>query len=731
MSKKSKLRKASKGYIKVTDSNNKTFTISQEEIMAKMREMGYERLIKEVVCKTVKPVKQKDADEYAQIIDRWMPPEHGIGALRELAKRYVAVVGMPLKTMRTPLTAIFCADHGVAEENVSAYPPETTLHMATNYVISKGGAANAFANFTQAALGVFDVGINEDTSQLPIDSTMKLGYGTQNAAKGPAMTREQASASVMAGIAVASQAAKNDFTVLLPGEMGISNTTASAAITAIMCGISPELATGRGTNISDQRLQTKIATVKKMLEVNQPDASDPFDVLAKVGGFELGAIAGLIIGGASSGMLTILDGFNTGAAALIAAAICPAVKDYMAASHIGGEPGHKYVLDKLGLTPIMKLDLKLGEAIGSSLVADLLVKTMISTANLTKSDEIKMTFMDKMNWHSIPDDSVTLTDKTFDYYTKTMPDLDKEAMEACQSRLDNLAKPIYSLGALEKIAAQLSGIMGEELPDTDTARALLLFGLDKLSHQEVRAGAEKRLPESIKQWIKAGGELTPHMLYNCPDYMANPADWEGYDDKNQAYTFEQASLIQGFAQATGVTLQSSHLFLGHTQMDAFEYGRLQGEKLALKNGILGVSMIDGRPENIEAIAHALLNEDGSLRYDTTSFLSHLTENQQLLVSATMGAMLAAAHNHTLVVLDNEATVAVARYVVTMLPELEQFLLPVQPNLYQMDIKASGVTAIAGISLVLASLHMLNDMKTFSEAQVAVANDGPGKGKQVN
>ena len=213
--------------------------------------------------------------------------------------------------------------------------------------------------------------------------------------------------------------------------------------------------------------------------------------------------------------------------------------------------------------------------------------------------------------------------------------------------------------------------------------------------------------------------------------MANPADWEGYDDKNQAYTFEQASLIQGFAQATGVTLQSSHLFLGHTQMDAFEYGRLQGEKLALKNGILGVGMIDGRPENIEAIAHALLNEDGSLRYDTTSFLSHLTENQQLLVSATMGAMLAAAHNHTLVVLDNEATVAVARYVVTMLPELEQFLLPVQPNLYQMGIKASGVTAIAGISLVLASLHMLNDMKTFSEAQVAVANDGPGKGKQVN
>lgn len=731
MSKKSKLRKTGIGNIVVEDANHKRITISKEEIMAKMRELGHERIIKEVICRTVKPVKKKDAEDYAHIVDRWLPPEHGLGALRELALRYVSIVGMPLKSMRTPFTAIFCADHGVAEENVSAYPSETTLHMATNYVISKGGAANAFANFTQSSMAVLDVGINGDTSQLPIDSTMKIGYGTQNSTKGPAMTREQAATSVMVGITVANHASQHDFSVLLPGEMGISNTTASAAITAVMCGISPEEATGRGTNISEQRLQTKIATVKKMLEVNQPDASDPFDVLAKVGGFELGAIAGLIIGGASNNMLTILDGFNTGAAALIAAAICPAVKDYIAASHIGGEPGHRYVLNKLGLTPVMKLDLKLGEAIGSSILADLLIKAMISSANLTKPDEIKMTFMDQMNWHSIPDDSVTLTDKTFDYYTKTMPELDREAMEACQTRLDNLAKPIYSLGAIEKIAAQVSGILGEELPGTDTKRALLLFGLDKLKHQEVREGAKKRLPESIKRWIEAGGELTPKMLYNCPDYMADPADWEGYDDKNQAYTFEQAALIHGFAMATGVSLQASHLFLGHTQMDAFEYGRLQGEKLALKNGILGIGMIDGRPENIESIAHNLLNEDGSLRYEATEFLAHLTENQQLLVSATMGAMLAAAHNHTLVVLDNEATVAVARYVVTMLPELEPFLLPVQPNLYQMNIKASGVTAIAGISLVLASLHMLNDMKTFSEAQVAVANDGPGKGIQIN
>ncbi|MGM9540877.1 nicotinate-nucleotide--dimethylbenzimidazole phosphoribosyltransferase [Anaerovibrio sp.] len=705
-------------------------TISMEEAMEKIRQLSHEQII-QALCRSIEPSKKKDAEAFGNVVDKWLPQEHGIGSLKDIAMRYVAVVGMPLKTIRTPFTAIFCADHGVAAENVSAYPPETTLHMATNYVISKGAAANAFSNFTRSGMTVVDMGINGDTSQLPIDSTMKIACGTQNSAQGPAMTREQAAASIMAGIAVAAEAAKGDFSILLPGEMGIANTTASAAITAVMCGLPAEEATGRGTNISDQRLQAKIATVKKILDVNQPDASDPLDVLAKVGGFELGAIAGLILGGACNSMVTILDGFNTGAAALIATALCPNLKDYLIASHIGGEQGHRHVLNKLGLAPVMKLDLKLGEAIGSSLVADLLIKTLIATANLTKSDDEKMAFMDKMNWNSIPVESVTLTDKTFDYYTNTMPELDKKAMEDCQTRLDNLAKPIYSLGVVEKIATQLSGILGEELPHTDTGRALLLFGLDKVNHREAKSGAEKRLPDSIKKLVNAGVELTPKMLFDCPDYMSNPAEWEGYDEKNQAYTFEQAALINGFAQMSGTSLQASHLFLGHTQMDAFEYGRLQGEKLALKNGILGIGMIDGRPENIEAIAKALIAEDGSLRYEATSFLNNLTENQQLLASAVLGAMISAAHNHTMIVLDNEATVAVARYAVNMLPELEPFLLPIQPNLYQMNIKASGITALAGISLVTASLHMLNDMKTFSEAQVAVANDGPGKGRQVN
>ncbi|MBQ1941522.1 MAG: nicotinate-nucleotide--dimethylbenzimidazole phosphoribosyltransferase [Selenomonadaceae bacterium] len=637
---------------------------------------------------------------FTKALDKYVDPAYGLGELKELGKKYAGAAGYPRKSIESPFMPIFCADHGVAQENVSAYPPETTLHMAANYVISQGAAANAFANFTRGSICVFDMGINGDTSSLPINKAFKIGNGTANAAQGMAMSRHDAVKSLLSGIHIACQAYQQGCTVFLPDEMGISNTTASAAITAVMCGISPEEATGRGTNISDERLQKKIATVKKMLEVNQPQADDPVGVLAAVGGYELGAIAGLIIGGAMNGVLTILDGFNTSAAALIATAISPAITDFLAASHIGGERGHKYALEKLGLKPVMKLDIKLGEAIGSSLVADLLVKTLLTTSYLHLPDMGKEQLMKKVEWDNMPRDSVTLTDKTFNYYTDTMPSLSKDAMEGCQKRLNTLSKPIYSLGHIEKIARQLSGILDEDLPNLKTRKTLLLFGLDKYDHKKI-VGAD-------------------------PDDIAIDLS---YDEKKQAYTFEQACLLNGYADLSHIKLEAGHLYMGHSQMDAFEYGRQMGEDLSLHSEIIGLALIDGRPKLIQEIADALINPDGSLKYSSTSWIAHLNEQQQLLVSAGLGAMVAAAHNRSLVVLDNDAVVAIARYAVQMLPDLEPFLLPVQPTLYQMDIKAPGITALAGMALVDAALHALNDMKTFTETQVAVANDGPGKGLQ--
>ncbi len=632
-------------------------------------------------CAGILPADQKAAAEFAGQLDKALPPTCSLGQLREIALRYTAAVGNP-KITRLPITLIFCADHGVAEENVSAYPPETTLHMTTNYMISKGAAANAFSNFVHSQFLVADMGIRGDAGSLPALLHWKIASGTKNSARGAAMSRQEAVQSLCSGILLGRELAAAGCTIMLPGEMGIANTTTSAAITAALCGLPAEKTTGRGTNISDMRLKKKIAIVEQILQVNQPNAADPVDVLAKTGGFELGAIAGLILGAASQRAVTVLDGFNTGAAALIAAALCPNVKDYLIASHLGGEQGHPHILKELGLSPVMTLDIKLGEAIGSTLTADLLIKTLVGAASLHASQEEQGGLLGLLRECSISPKPIILTDKTFDFYTNTMPAPDKNAMEKCQLRLDNLAKPIYCLGTIEKIAVQLSGILGEELPGTDTGRALLLIGTDNT----------------------------------------------GTAQGSSIHTGAQGIMLSSFAKHTGVNVTTGNLTLGHSQMDAFEFGRREGERLALSSGIVGLGMAD-TPASLENIADILLSPDGSLRWDTTSFLSSLDSSQQLMAAAVLGAMVAAAHNRSLVILDDAATAAVAGYAVRMLPELKDFLLPIQPQLYQMDIKAPGITALAGISLAVASLHALNDMKTFAEAQVAVANDGPGKGKQ--
>lgn len=643
--------------------NSETYPVSLEMLQATIAK--------------IKPVQQEAADIFAQELVHWLPEEQGFGSLKEVAQRYVAATGLPIK-LAAPATVICCADHGVAAENVSAYPPETTLNMATNYLISRGAAANAFSNFVGSNLWVADLGINADTSKLPGMLQMRVANGTQNSAQGPAMTREQAIEAICHGITLANMCHAAGATILLPGEMGISNTTASAAITAAICQLPAEKVTGRGTNISDQRLQKKIKTVEQIITVNKPDATDALDVMAKAGGFELAAITGIILGAAANQSVTILDGFNTGAAALIAAVLCPEVKQYLIASHQAGEQGHPHILHYLGLKPVMKLDIKLGEAIGSTLMADLLLATLKMATDLNKEDSYKKQLVQTLNAAFMAEKSAPVSEKTFNFYTNTMPGLDTESMDKCQQRLDNLAKPIYCLGTIEKLASQLSGIISDQLPAIDSRKGLLLYGL---KHEQ------------------------------C------------------VFTYEQGTILANMAAYAGASVTIGHLQTDKDALAAFDFGRSQGEKLALCNDLLGIGFIDLQPDYIQALHQALVAEDGSLRYPATEFLGKLEPSQQLLVSAMLGTMLAAPHNGTMLILDDAATMAVARYAVQMCPALQNFLLPLQPTLYQMDIQAPGMVAFAGIRLVTAALHMLNDMKTFDEAQVAVANDGPGAGIQ--
>ena len=624
----------------------------------------------------------KCAETVETALSKSFIPIEAFGAIKYLLKKYAAAIGTatfpatPIKAV-----AICCADHGVAKENVSAYPPETTLHMVANYLISRGAAANSFADFIGAHLSVADLGINKQIDDLPGLIDFHIASGTNNSAQGAAMTREQAVQAIYYGINLAQQLHQQQgVTVFLPGEMGISNTTASAAITAALLEEPAENTTGRGTNISDSRYKTKLATVKKILTTNKPNPADPIDVLAKVGGFELGAIAGLILGAATSHSITILDGFNSSAAALIAARLNPVVTDYLLPSHLAGEQGHPLILQELGLTPFMTLNIKLGEAIGSSLLADILDMSIKAYNNLADDVEAKLLMRNKIQREIIPPASISLTHKTFDYYTKTMPSLAKDSMEQCQLRLDNLAKPIYSLGVIEQIAAQLSGILCDDLPH----------------------------PEEISQ----------HLL--C----------FGLND-NELMTDQLACLHSFSHQAQeGPPLTTLALLTqNRSQMDAFEFGRLQGENLSMYHHVIGISLLDEDIALADELADMLCHPDGTLKWDKTDFLSHLPKDKQLLASAIMGALIAASHNRSMVILGDRGVIAIASYAAQLVPEVEPFLLPMEPQLYQLNIKIPGITAWLGMRLVQAAIYMLNTMKTFAEAKVAVANDGPGAGRQ--
>lgn len=679
---------------------------------------------------SIKPT-DKEVSKYVKAdFDRrtHVPDDAGLGIICDILTKFASIhndssgkdgnkmsINMPTVN---PATIICCADHGVAKMNVSAYPQETTINMTTNYLISRGAAANAFANLIDSQLLVVDLGINADTENLPELIYKKIAYGTANSAEGSAMTREQAVTSLEVGIELAYKCIENGINVILPGEMGISNTTSSAAITAAICELTAEVATGRGTNISDERLANKRRIVEQILTVNQPDKTDGIDVLAKVGGFELGAIAGIILGAAARHCMVILDGLNTTAAALIAYTICPTVTDYLCASHLGGEPAHKYALKKLDLTPAMSLDLRLGEAIGSSLMCDLLVMGIAGYKELFKpSIEQSMIFF-TVNSEYQPSDSVKLSDKTFNYYTQTMPELDSDAMEGCQLRLDNLAKPIYSLGHIEKIAVELSGITQNELPELDTRKTLLCIGLDPIDDDVM-----KKMDDIA---AGNGGSITDLLIDTFGKEAANSSE-----SNLQCISLENCIMANAFAKQSDAKFVLAHLSLNRTHDECFEFGRSLGEKYSMKTDVLAVALTAEHDNPSKHISEALVDEDGSLKYKATEFLQHMPKYYQPHVSTLLGTMLAAAHNNTMILLDDEATVVVARYAVELFSELQPYILPIQPALYQTGINCSGgIIAAIGLRLIDAALHTMNDMKTFSEAQVAVATDGPGSIRQI-
>jgi nicotinate-nucleotide--dimethylbenzimidazole phosphoribosyltransferase len=304
--------------------------------------------------KTIAAVKDLDHDAMKQAAarqDQLTKPQGSLGVLEELSIRLAGIQGDPMPRITRKVIVVMAGDHGVVAEGVSAFPQEVTPQMVANFAAG-GAGINVLARHAGAEVRVVDMGVAADTDN-PMVLNRKIRQGTANMVEGPAMSRKEAVAAVEAGIGVAEDEIAAGADLLGTGDMGIGNTTPSSAILAVFSGVSAEQATGRGTGIDNGALNVKREVIRRAIETNRPDPKDGLDVLAKVGGLEIGGLAGVILGAAAARVPVVIDGFISGAAALVAASLCPRAKDYMIASHVSVEPGHKLILEELGLKPML------------------------------------------------------------------------------------------------------------------------------------------------------------------------------------------------------------------------------------------------------------------------------------------------------------------------------------------------------------------------------------------
>lgn len=353
-----------------------------------------------LIEKTVKEIFPQDSEARERAKDRLdnlAIPHWALGDLMDLAVDLAGIYRTTRPVIKKKAIVTMAGDHGVVAENVSKYPSEVTLQMVHNFV--QGGAGiNALSRQAGAEVIVVDMGVAADLREL-VDANKiinkKIGLGTNNIAKGPAMSRTMAFRAIESGIDVASELSK-EFDIVGTGDMGIGNTTPSTAIAAVCTGKEVRLLTGRGTGLDDNQLAHKIEVVQNALDINKPDPKDGIDILAKIGGFEIGGLAGVILGAAAKKTPVIVDGFISTAAALIAGTIEPFIKDYLIFSHRSVEPGHKAMQEKLGCNkPLLDLNFRLGEGTGAAVAMNLVEGALAILTNVATFEEASVSEADK------------------------------------------------------------------------------------------------------------------------------------------------------------------------------------------------------------------------------------------------------------------------------------------------------------------------------------------------
>jgi nicotinate-nucleotide--dimethylbenzimidazole phosphoribosyltransferase len=329
-------------------------------------------------------------------LDQLTMPHWALGRLMDLALDLAGMTRSLTPKVSRKAVVVMAGDHGVVAEGISKFPQEVTPQMVGNFV-NGGAGINALASQAGARVVVVDLGVAGDLSALVRSGRIldrKIAPGTANLAAGPAMSRTQAMAALEAGIGVANDLAA-EIDLFGTGDMGIGNTTPSAAIVSTLTGASVDKVTGRGTGLDNAQLDHKISVIKKGLSLNRPDPTDGLDVLAKVGGFEIGGLAGLILGAAAQRKPVLIDGFISTAGALIAHALAPACRDYLIAAHRSVEPGHKIMHQHLGLEPLLDLNLRLGEGTGAALAMNVVAAARAVLTEVATFEEAMVATADK------------------------------------------------------------------------------------------------------------------------------------------------------------------------------------------------------------------------------------------------------------------------------------------------------------------------------------------------
>ena len=342
----------------------------------------------ESICKNIYPLDTRFMEQAQARQDRLIKPQGSLGKLEEISIQLAGIYGSKYFDTTKKIVLSFACDHGVYEEGVAPNNQNITLLQSMNFP-KKINGVGTISKFVGSDVQLVDVGINCDE---PIEGVIdcKIRKSTSNMAKGPGMTRQEAIRAIEIGIEMSEKYIQEDYKVIGIGEMGIANTTPSAAIISVIAGCDPQEVTGMGAGLKKELLAHKAQVIRTAIEINQPNPTDGIDILQKVGGFEIGSMAGVILGCSANRVPVVLDGFISYAAALIAVNINPRCKDYMIASHYSAEPGAKKALELLGLDPFLKMDMRLGEGSGAALAFNMIEAANYVYKNMLTFDEVDM-----------------------------------------------------------------------------------------------------------------------------------------------------------------------------------------------------------------------------------------------------------------------------------------------------------------------------------------------------